>query len=437
MIHKIKYLVALTLLAATALPGAWAQCWLSGDKLNVKATPGQELTIGGAGGDGGCIGTVVCYRWTPSNYIVSTDLNQPTVQIKAPTEKGTYSFTVKRIGECVQTCNIQLTVTDTIKIASIEPKGCIAKLTGCPSTSDFDIKTSPEGYENYVSITSCEPIAGTRTQDGDEDHMVVFSLTKDGQELDTKLVPVTYYADLSLSVGVGLKDFSVSVSGSLGNTSASVEFDGEKIAKSFKLLKDIVKKTGEGMNALAKMTPGVSANLQDECFEPEMGGQVEVEVSRECCDNRRGVGVSINLEDVSIDYSCGLDIGIGFAKCRIGGQLGFNLHSGVSTAFNFTCDKETPLYEFTIGTSVGLYGGLFAEALSADLARGDAVLTGTITFNSFRLAIARDATITVRELELCFDISAKASLKLMSFIELSTPDISIIDQQCWAPIRFN
>lgn len=440
MEQYMKRLLLLALLLGAAIPMIEAQCWLSEDYLNVKAYKGQRIILGAEPSDPSVVGRTVCYKWADTPYrIEGASLNQPTLPIQAPNQVGEYYFHVKRISDHVVSCSIKVTVTDSIIIESVKPKnGCVEKpLVGCPSIDKFEVVTSPKGYENYVNVTNCERINNTTTTTNDEDYQVTFALIKDGVTMDTKTIPVTYFVNASLGITVSLSDGVVSVSGSLDDYSVEAKFDGDKIKNSFTMLKNIIKRTGTGLKTLAEMTPGLSVTPMSSCFEPEMGGSVAVAVARECCNGKRGIGVDITLSDVGIDYTCGVEVGIGFAKCRVGGELGFHIRSGATTTIKLTCDKDEKPYEFAMGGSIGIIGGLFLEALNADLVRGDAIVEGTATFNAFRLAIHSDATISVRALEICFDISARASLKLMSFIEISTPKIQIVDQKCWAPIKIN
>lgn len=437
----MKRFLMIVLLLIPTVTNLTAQCWLDEQYREVTAYKGQVITLGAVPKNPGEVGRTVCYKWTDTQYkIAGAPLDQPTLTIQAPQQPGEYFFYVKRIGDHVQTCSIKLTVENSVIIESVEPKeGCIKKpLRGCPNVNDFDIVTSPRGYEDYVEVVGCEKISDDVETPNDEDWTVSFALIKEGETLDTKTIQVTYYLDFSAGINIDLDECEISFSGNYGILSVETPgIDAQLVCNSFNMLKQSSNKVLEGCIELLKMTPGLQVVPMKSCASPKINGSIGLEISRTCCKGKRGVGLDIDLQNLGINYRCGAEIGLGLPKIRIGGMIGFDIFAGTTEHLNFSCDTDNKYLEFGIGGRIGLFGGLYAEAISDKLLRGEAYIQGNVDINAFRLLIARDATISIRSLEICADVYAVASVKLLSYVKLSSPKIALMKQRCWPIIHIN
>lgn len=179
-------------------------CFLPQDKRIVVALPEERLTLGVPDPNSG---RTVCYRWSSEDCSNCFDgpTDQPTVDVVMPSQIGTYHFTVKRISDHIQTCNVTVTVESSIEIISISP------LLNCYSDDDdisenqFKIITNPAGLERNVRLDDASRKAKCPAYTRHNyQQTLTFRAYKNGNIVDYKYVDVTVYAEAESTAEVSI-----------------------------------------------------------------------------------------------------------------------------------------------------------------------------------------------------------------------------------------
>lgn len=177
-------------------------CFLPQDKRSMAALPEEHLTLGVPDPNNG---RTVCYRWSTedcANCFVGP-IDQPTVDVVMPSQPGTYHFTVRRISDHIQTCDVTVTVESSIEIVSIRP------LLNCYSYGDeisenqFEIITNPAGLERNVRLSDDSRTATCPAYTRyDCQQTLTFMAYKNGSVVDYEYVDVNVYAEAENTVEI-------------------------------------------------------------------------------------------------------------------------------------------------------------------------------------------------------------------------------------------
>lgn len=177
-------------------------CFLPSDKRTVTALPDEQLTLGVPDPNNG---RTVCYRWSSDDcsscFTSSTD--QPTVSVRMPSEIGTYHFTVKKISDHVQTCDVIVIVESDLEIVSVTPKYECYSEGDVISEDHFIIVTDPPGLERNVKLANdsrqAHCIGATHHTC---EQPLTFVAKVDDRVLDNKIINITVYTSELVSVEI-------------------------------------------------------------------------------------------------------------------------------------------------------------------------------------------------------------------------------------------
>lgn len=187
----MKRIYSILLLLAIAW-GAQAQ-FAGPDKHVVReADNSQRTTVGVADGS-----SEVCYVWTGSHIVGNA--NQAVITVNPRDEAERYQ--VKRISQFgVEEDEVWVFVEDSVEIRSVKAKYNCYNSGDEISTSQFEITTYPEGYENLVTVSPA--VAQNNAGFSGENVELTFTLEKDGHRSTKKVNVKVINSDLTVTQGL-------------------------------------------------------------------------------------------------------------------------------------------------------------------------------------------------------------------------------------------
>ena len=297
-----------------------------------------------------------CYIWQ-GPHIVS-DPHQPVITVHPIQDTETY--TVKRISpNGVEEDLTLVIVEDQAIIVSITPKyGCYAQGDNI-SVSDFDIVTSPAGYQDRVT---CSPATAQNNVLASASNMqVTFSLEVNGHTDQKTQNILVINPDLDASEGVSYN---------IGNLAKSIN-EGSAFVKK---ISDIEKK----VNNIPFIKKWAPCNWQlDLNVTPS-----NIQIRNKCCsDHTRNEVLVVNMPSASVDgsFSCRFPfygiphVASADVLLNLGLALGFGPVSGEISPNTTCCTLCIPAsLTFTVAGGVG-------ASIGGDLIQADLMLQGTAT----------------------------------------------------------
>jgi hypothetical protein len=157
-----------------------------------EADNSQRTTVGVADGS-----SEVCYVWTGSHIVGNA--NQAVITVNPRDEAERYQ--VKRISQFgVEEDEVWVFVEDSVEIRSVKAKYNCYNSGDEISTSQFEITTYPEGYENLVTVSPA--VAQNNAGFSGENVELTFTLEKDGHRSTKKVNVKVINSDLTVTQGL-------------------------------------------------------------------------------------------------------------------------------------------------------------------------------------------------------------------------------------------
>lgn len=353
---------------------------LGPDELNVYALPGSTVTLGKQAYDEG----KTCYKW--EGPFGGDDVRFGSMQVFqlpsffSPNSHIGYDLTV--IGEQYYEQHVTLHVIDEITF-TVEPiRGCFSG-NEIPVIGDFEIITTPSGYENLVSIDydRCH-------QDWDGKYHVFFKLVAAGVLMDSHTVTV-------LNTDM------------VHNTTT---YDVNCLGDGIRTLNKMVNLLCKGFRNVTGCGPAPDI--------PIPYGGVSITDGYDCCETTM-TQRTLDIQTLGVKGGFHVDCAVPLYVLRAGIRGGFQLELGIRnlhTDLFRTCgpfDDEINSGYGAVSMSFGLFiedglGGLFLSAT------GDVV--GKFYFEPWRMKIANSYTYTYGIMNAEMYIEAK--LVCRSFVDI-------------------
>lgn len=298
----------------------------------------------------------VCYIWQGPHII--SDPNQPVITVHPTQDVETYN--VKRISKNgVEEDQALVTLSDEVVIVSITPKyGCYSDGDAI-AASDFDIVTSPAGYENRVTISPAT--AHNRAMSSTENIPVTFSLTVN-DHTDQKIQNILVVnSDLEISEGCSVNALNL----------AEMLEDGSEFVKKMEDFMDAL----DGIEFIKIYTPCEwDVNLN---FTPP-----NIQFKKKCCSDH-------TMNDVLVVSWPSTSVGASFG-CRFPfygiphvASVDFLLNLGLTLGFGPIQGEISPntnCCSFCIPASLSFsVGGGVGAAIGGDLLQANLTLQGSAT----------------------------------------------------------
>lgn len=350
---KTLIIVVFLILGNTAL----AQHPLLGpDELDVYAFSGQlQVTIGKQANDEGR----TCYKW--NGPFTSADENEERIGSKQVFDLPSnmmpnmgYPFELTVIGEQYYQQTVTVHIVDEITFQVRPIRGCISG-NEIPVIEDFEITTTPSGYENLVSIdySRCHQYSDGR-------YLVFFKLVVSGAILDSHSVYV-------------LNTDMVS-----DTTTHWIDPWGDDFRGVFQVVSVLTK----SFNAF-----GCWPHLDV----PTVFGSYKTIYRYDCCETKMRYR-TIDIDEMGIKYGFHIDCAIPFlVVLRVGLRAGFQIEQGLhNCSFDLgrTC-RLSPIDELDVGYgSASLSGGAFIDDITGGLVCSASVdLVGKFYFYDMKIIL--------------------------------------------------
>ena len=293
-----------------------AQAQWAGEDKEVLREPdnSQTVTIGVPDGS-----SDKCYDWTGPNIVGNA--HQATITVNPQSEEEIYVCT--RTSSCgAEEDQVKVKVIDTISIVSVTPlKQCYNSGDNLALT-DFEIVTSPAGYQSLVQFTPTQVTnyAGA----SEEQQTITFSLTHNGHT-STKTATVNVFNE-----NLGL------------STCTSVDFS--KFLEDFKTINKMVEKAKGLTDKLNSLAKGVSpcAPAFNLVLNLPQGQDIHA-----CCNGQEIDGYRLTLPslDVSMAVDCYIPTTlsiphVGGLQIHVGAGIGVKL-LGLTFNYKRECSNIT------------------------------------------------------------------------------------------------
>ncbi len=346
----MKRLITILLLLAL---GWEAQAQIAGPVKKVVREPGntQTTTVGTPDGS-----PDACYIWQ-GPHIVS-DPHQPVITVHPIQDTETY--TVKRISSNGVEEDLTLVIVEEqAEIVSVTPKyGCYSHGDKI-STSDFIIVTSPEGYEDRVTLS---PATAQNNRLASSSNMsVTFTLEMNGHRNERTQNILVINPDLDASEGISYNMSNLSKAIKEGSAFVKKMSDAEKKLNNYSFMQKLI--PCKFQLDLNMSLP--SMNLRHKC----------------CSDHTRNEVLVVNYASTSIGgtFSCRFPFyGIPHvAQAEILLNLGLSLGIGPASgeiSHNTTCCTFCIPASLTFTASGGV-----GASIGGDLIQADLLIQGTAT----------------------------------------------------------
>lgn len=340
MKKDIKSLIMKSLIVAVFLiigNAVWAQHpLLSDDELNVYVLPNQQqITIGKQAYDEGR----TCYKW--NGYFSEEGVEERIGALQVfsrpsyMTLNTSFEYHLTVIGEQYYEQTVWVHVGYFVTFEVTPKKPCFFGY-GVPQLWDYNIVTTPPGYESYVSIQSMHP----QTPNVINGHYDVdFVLTIDNNVLDQHTVEIIKTDDPAL-----IHEFNVPV---------------DRILKWGETMEEVVEMVDKGL----KCTPGWYGSINVEMPEMDFGNWT-ITHGYDCCDEIKNQ-LRVDIDHVGVSAKLNLDGGFNFVlgKAFLRGQIesGLGLNNIHTSVFK-TCNVDPPTINFNLNSTVSV--GAYVEDFS-------------------------------------------------------------------------
>ncbi len=308
----------------------------------------QTVTIGTPDGS-----SDKCYDWSGPNIV--SDPHQATITVNPQSSEEFY--TVTRTSSCgVEQDQVKVKLIDTITIVSVTPlKNCYNHGDEIPKT-DFEIVTSPPGYESLVQYSPHTAYNAFEAFGTGCTQTVTFTLEYNGH-VSTETTTVSVYNDNLTSTTVS----SVNLANFM-----------KQLGK-VKYMVDKAQKVTDFINKFAK--PGVSP------CQPQFNANVDfphAEVIHTCCEGEEVIGFVIHSSAYSVELGVSCDIpttisipGVGGLFIHVGGGIGASVGP-----FDFKYKGKCNEASVPVAIYVFLEGGVTVMVKDPDLFKAELKLVG-------------------------------------------------------------
>ena len=402
--NRILRTIILFVAIVTAINTIYADGIAGADRyvtLKPGATEYETITLDVQGGGADC-----CYQWTTSDGIILSDADKRSITIRPVSPQSTFRVT-RACSSGTESGEVTVYAEEDFEIVSIFPKYSCYAAGDKVKTDDYDIVTSPKGFEK--SVENITPIYSSP--------WLVYN-----QAVHAMDVEFCKSTDKSKTY----KSHAIVVDESIG-TDQSIGLDAEWVNLLFFKVNNISGKLIEAYNKYLSNAGPLMCDIQ----EPKLMLNIQGSDRKLCCRNALNYGIIKEVENMNgnLDFSFGYGCDYALVGFPYLASLNVRLESTLSTTLGISVDQKCEGKEVCVPVSICLSvgGGGSATVLGGAALDASVLLVGTGCIADGKLCLYPKPRAELGAL--CFDLKLKASINLMSLISGSY-EMTLIPQKC-------